>query len=195
MKTLEIGKSYFYIEGNLYDILNVTSFARSKIPHSSLISPTHLVDWLPNLSLVLEKNNLPWRIYSSSVTQYHLYFYAWRFQLNSKTFFVFKIRLVAGLISYFIWLTDIPSARWNFWNSINFLNFISTFLMLPFLPDLYHFYLEQILFLKSWINKICYIRNMWMVSHSDLILPFFFYFLRMCHICSQFFHLWCSIFW
>lgn len=63
-------ESFVFLEESLDDILNAITFARLKILHSSIITPTDLIYSLQDISKSLSKTNLPLPTYTSNVAQY-----------------------------------------------------------------------------------------------------------------------------
>lgn len=98
LKFLEICEqlmaSYLYIEDTLNDILNSITFARLKIIHTSIITPSDLVVSLQEISQNLQRNNLPLPIKLSKVAQYLDIIELQAFQTDSSLIFVLKVPLV-----------------------------------------------------------------------------------------------------
>lgn len=87
-------ESYSFIEDALNDIVNSITFARLKMLHSSIITPSDLIESLKRISQALQKNNLPLPIYSSYIAQYIDIIELQAYQTDTRIVFVLNIPLV-----------------------------------------------------------------------------------------------------
>lgn len=87
-------ESFVFLEESLDDILNAITFARLKILHSSIITPTDLIYSLQDISKSLSKTNLPLPTYTSNVAQYLEIIELEAYQSDNKIVFILKIPLI-----------------------------------------------------------------------------------------------------
>ena len=101
-------ESYIFLESSLENILNAITFARIKMLHSSIITPSDLITSLQKALKSLVKSNLPLPTYSNYIANYINIIELKAFQSDSKLIFVFKIPLVKPEIYTLYRLHPIP---------------------------------------------------------------------------------------